>query len=431
MTTTASPPSSSVRLAIDGGVPALSSPLPGSLQGVTEIGQPEIDAVTAVLKRKTMFRFLHKPQDSESAQLENRFRAMCNVKHALATNGGTSSLIAALVGLDVGSGDEVIIPGYTYVATAAACLSVGAIPILAEIDESLTLNIADIEQRITPYTKAIIPVHMRGCVVDMDPLMSLARKHNLKVLEDCAQCNGGLYKGRAVGGIGDAGAFSMQHYKVITAAEGGIVTTQDDRVFRRAAMKHDSAMQFWRDNEEWETFAGENFRMDELRAALGLAQFDRLQGILQRTRKVKSQLRAKTIHLKKLIQQPMHDAAGDGGVIFAVFLKTQDGAKTFSQALAAEGVPNATVYNKQIPDRHIYCAWDYVMEKRTSDHTGWPWTAAHRPINYAPDMLPRTLDVLGRCISIGINQHWTEDHTSAVAGAFEKVHDELARRGEI
>jgi 8-amino-3,8-dideoxy-alpha-D-manno-octulosonate transaminase len=418
-----------VTLAIDGGPKSVPAPLPGTLHGVLEIGEEEIAAVTAVLRRKTMFRFLNKPDVSESCRLEQSYRDFCGVKYALAIGGGgTCSLIAGLVGLGIGSGDEVIVPGYTYIATAAACLSVGAIPVLAEVDESLTMDPGDLESRITPYTKAIIPVHMRGTPCDMDAIMAIARRHDLKVLEDCAQANGGSYRGRRLGSIGDAGAFSLQHYKMITAAEGGMVTTHDETVFKRAAVKHDSALQFWRENEDWPTFAGENYRMDELRAALALAQFAKLPGILERCRQVKRALRHNAAGLRHVKLQTLPDAEGDCGITFAFFLRTATMARRFSEALEAEGVSNATIYNKQIPDRHIYNAWDYVMQKRTSDPTGWPWTAAHRPIEYKPDMLGRTLQILGRCIAIGVNQKWTDAHVEHVSAAIRKVHDGLSAK---
>jgi 8-amino-3,8-dideoxy-alpha-D-manno-octulosonate transaminase len=266
---------------------------------------------------------------------------------------------------------------------------------------------------------------MRGTPCDMEAILALARRHNLKVLEDCAQANGGTYRGRPLGGIGDAGAFSLQHYKVITAGEGGILTTNDEQVYRRAAVRHDSALQFWRADEDWESFAGENMRMSELHAALGLAQFARMPGILARCRQVKRALRERTATVPGIRQQPLPCADGDCGVAFNIFLRDGDTARRFSEALAAAGVANATIYNKQIPDRHIFNAWDYVMQKRTSDPTGWPWTAAHRPIEYRPDMLPATLDILGRCVSIGLSQHWTEQHINGVATAIQQVAQQL------
>lgn len=396
----------------------MTNPFPSPLHGVTEIGAAEIAAVTAALQRKTLWRFLNTDDISESAQLEKAYREMCGVNHALAIGGGgTGALICALVGLGIGSGDEVIVPGYTYIATAAACLSVGAIPILAEIDESLTLDPGDLENKITPFTRAILPVHMRGTPCDLDPILAIARQHNLSVLEDCAQANGATYKGRPVGSIGAAGAFSLQHYKLITAGEGGIVTTNDQTVYRRAAVKHDSALQFWRDTGDWETFAGENYRMSELHAALGLAQFQRLPGILARCREVKRALHERTPFLHR---QPFRE--GDCGINFAFYRPTADAARQFSEALTAAGLPNATIYNKAIPDRHIYTAWDYVLAKRTSDHTGWPWTAAHRPIEYRPDQLPRTLDILGRCVAISLSQHWTDAHVEQAVTILRQVH---------
>lgn len=420
------------KLALDGGSKAIDRPLPGTLHGVLEIGEAEIEAVTKVLRRRTMFRFLNPPEISESSQLEAKYRAWCGVPYALAVGGGgTSALICALVGLGVGSGDEVIVPGYTYIATAAACLSVGAIPVLAEVNDSLTIDARSIEANITEHTRAVIPVHMRGTPADMDAVMAVARAHNLKVLEDVAQANGGMYKGRPLGSIGDAGAFSMQHYKVITASEGGIVTAKDEQVFKRAAIKHDSAMQFWQSDATWPSFAGENYRMDEMRAALGLVQFSRMPGILERCRGTKRALIAGTRELELLSQQPMPCGEGDCGIAFHLFARSAEAAQRFSEALAAEGVPCATIYNKQIPDRHIYTAWDYVMQKGTGDPTGWPWTAAHREIAYRPDMLPRTLGILGRCISIGLNQQWQASHVEQVVRAIRKVYDALASRGNL
>jgi 8-amino-3,8-dideoxy-alpha-D-manno-octulosonate transaminase len=412
------------KLARDGGEPHITETLPGTLHGVLQIGDAEIEAVTKVMRRGTIWRFLNDESISESIALERRYAEMIGTEYALALGGGgTSALICALVGAGIGSGDEVIVPGYTYIATAAACLSVGAIPILAEVDESLTLDPADVEAKITPYTRAVIPVHMRGTPCDMQPIMDVARRHDLKVIEDVAQANGGTYRGQMLGSFGDAGCFSLQHFKVITAGEGGVVTTNDHSLWQRAALKHDSAMQFWSEGGDWPSFAGENYRMDEMRAAMGLVQVERMPAILEKTRAAKRRLREATAELAKIQLQRLPDEDGDCGIAFAFFLPTADEAQAFSDALEAEGVKNATIYNKQIPDRHIYTAWDYVLEKRSSDHTGWPWTAAHRQIEYSTDMLPRTVELLGRCIAIGLNQDWAAHHCELVAGAIRKVHE--------
>ncbi len=400
--------------------------VPGSLLGVLEIGEEEIAEVVRVLRRKTMFRFLHDEATSESAQLERWYREQVGTDYALALGGGgTGALICALVGLGIGSGDEVIVPGYTYIATAAACLMVGAIPVLAEIDASLTLDPADVEAKIGPHTRAVIPVHMRGTPARMDAIRAIADRKGIQVLEDCAQANGASYQGRPVGSWGHAGAFSLQHYKVVTAGEAGVVTTSDPEVYRRAAIRHDSAMQFWREDADWPSFAGENMRLDELRAALALVQVRRIGGILSVCRSIKARLREGVRDLPGVRLQELPCAEGDCGITFAFFLPDPATARTFSEKLEARGVPTATIYNKRIPDRHIYTAWDYVLGQKTHDPSGWPWTAARRPIAYDRDMLPRTLDLLGRCLAIGINQQWRPHHADRVVEAIRSVHEEL------
>lgn len=429
-----------MKLAIDGGEAAVREPLPPALHGVLEIGEEEERAVVAALRQRRPFRFLNKPEESDAAKLEAGYRDLCGSRYALALGGGgTGALTCGLIGMGVSSGDEVIIPGYTYIATAAACLVVGAIPILAEVDDSLTLDPADVERKITPHTRAIIPVHMRGTPADMIPLMDIARRHGLRVLEDVAQANGGTYRGRLLGAIGDAGAFSFQHYKMITAAEGGMLVTDDETLYRRAAIRHDSAMQFWREAEggadeggAWPSFAGENLRLDEVRAALGRVQLGRLAGILERCRGIKRRLMqamAEVAEYAKWSPQRVTDEAGDCGISLSFFCESPDAARWSAEALAAEGVGAGTIYNRQIPDRHIYTHWDYVLNKQTHDTTGWPWTAARREIRYEKKMLPQTLNLLGRCVTLGISQRWSDEQVEGVAQAFRKVGGVAGSRG--
>ena len=232
------------KLAIDGGTPVAKDAFPLGFLGPMEIGEPEIEAVTSVLRSKMVFRFLDH-QNSWCTRLENHFKALTGREYALAVGGGTAALVSGFVGAGIGEGDEVIIPGYTYIATAAAVLVCGAVPVICEIDETLTMDPADVERKITPRTKAIVPVHMRGLPCDMDRLTQVAQKQGLLLIEDVAQACGGSYKGRPLGSFGEAGCFSLQQYKVITAGEGGIVVTDSPEIFQRAALRHDSAMVFW------------------------------------------------------------------------------------------------------------------------------------------------------------------------------------------
>ncbi|MBN2091737.1 DegT/DnrJ/EryC1/StrS family aminotransferase, partial [candidate division KSB1 bacterium] len=174
------------QLAIHGGTPITTEPFPTARHGAEEISDAEINAVVEVLKKKKPFRFLHEIGDSKVGQFEQMFKDYMGTKYALAVTGGTTALISALVGLEIGCGDEVILPAYTYIASAAAILAVRAMPVIAEIDNSLTLDPADIERKITPYTRAIMPVHMRGTPSRMDEIMAIAQKYHLKVIEDVA-----------------------------------------------------------------------------------------------------------------------------------------------------------------------------------------------------------------------------------------------------
>ena len=174
------------------------------------IGQEEIDAVARVINSKALFKTL----GNETVSLEKEMREYFNAENVIVMTSGMASLVSALVGMGIGPGDEVIVPAYTYIATAFAVLTVGAIPVVAEIDESLMLDASDVEKKITSRTKAVIPVHMKGYPVDMDKLMLVAKKHNILVLEDACQAVGGSFKGKKLGTIGDVGSFSFNFFKL-------------------------------------------------------------------------------------------------------------------------------------------------------------------------------------------------------------------------
>lgn len=415
---------SSEKLAIEGGEPIYAGAWPASFHGSEEFAQEEKDAVLRVLDKKRVFRFLPRGiEDSEASQLEAGYRELTGRAHALAVSSGTSALIAALVGAGVGPGDEVIVPAYTYIATAAAVISARAVPVIAEIDNSLNLDPADFERKITPLTKAVIPVHMRGVPARMDEIMAVARKAKIKVIEDVSQANGGRYRGRSLGAIGDLGCFSLQQYKVITAGEGGMIVTDDSVAYQRCLMAHDSAIRFWQGDSSIPSFPGENFRLSELAAALAVAQFGKMPAILARLRAIKARVVGQIRHVPGLTLQDVPDPEGDCGVTLIFFLPSADKAKQFSAALKAEGIPNGTMYDNTIPDRHIYRNWDYVLSKRGATGAGCPWTcgAYHGNVEYSPDMCPRSLDYLGRAILIGFSQRMTDEHADLIAAGIRKV----------
>ncbi len=251
-----------------------------------------------MLKSRYLFRYYGpKEMPSKVKALEERYAGYLGVKHCLAVNSCTSALIASLIAVGVEPGDEVIVPAYTFFASCAAVVAARAIPIVAEVDRSLTMDPLDLERKITKRTKAILPVHMRGMPAKMDKIMEMARRHNLKVVEDVAQANGGSFQGRKLGSFGDAGAFSLQYHKTITSGEGGVVATSQDLVYTRAQAYHDVAACWRKDRFAPPEFAGEiffgvNFRMSELTGAVALAQFGKMDTIVGRMKHNKQRIKS-------------------------------------------------------------------------------------------------------------------------------------------
>lgn len=415
-------------LAIDGGFPVRPTMLRAGFHGSAEIDQHEIDAVLEVLRQKRLFRFLAEgAETSKVALIEQWYCERLGCRYALAVNGGTAALIAALFGVDVGPGDEVIIPAYTYVATAAAVIAAGAVPVIAEVDASLTLDPQDVEAKITPYTKAILPVHMRGIPARMDELLAVAQRHGLLVVEDVAQSNGACYKGRPLGTMGLAGCYSFQQYKIITSGEGGLVVTDDQTVYDRARMQHDSAARFWEGSADHGRYdfviSGENYRLSELPAALVWAQRERLDPILARCRAVKRRIVAGLQDTPGIQLQDVPDPDGECGISFGFFAPSAALAQRFATDLKGENIHCGTVYDNSIPDRHIYSHWPFMMSGLAPDRRA-PWK---NPLykgavdGYSPRQCPRSLDYLGRTVMLFIDQFFTLDDADTIVEGVRKV----------
>jgi dTDP-4-amino-4,6-dideoxygalactose transaminase len=201
------------------------------------LGEEEVDAVRRVIETRRLYRY-HVEHASESTAFEREWSEKISCQHTILMSSGTAALICGLIGMGIGPGDEVIVPAYTFMATPLAVLAVGAVPVIAEIDETLTIDMKDAERKITSATKAIIPVHMCGFHCDMDAVMSVASAHGLMVLEDACQAVGGSYKGTRLGAIGDAGAFSFNEFKIISCGEGGALVTSNRKI-------HDDIPRWW------------------------------------------------------------------------------------------------------------------------------------------------------------------------------------------
>lgn len=409
------------KLAVDGGTPARRRPDPPMYPGGMLIGDEEIEQVLDTLRRRRLFRY-YGPDSGPSkvAQLEEAFARLMGARYALAVTSGTAALMCALRGLGLGPGDEVIIPAYTWIASATAVLSTGAVPIIAEVDETLTLDPADAEARITPYTRAIMAVHMRGAPAQMAEILALARRHGLAVIEDVAQADGASYRGKRLGTLGDVGCFSLQFTKVITSGEGGMVLTDDEAVWKRAVMYHDVVGGQQRGFPEDEILWGVNFRMSELPAAIALAQLGRLDGLLQAMRQRKRMLKegiAEVLAEKGLRFRQLSDPEGDAAVALIFFARSPESAQRIAEALRAENIGAFVLYDPQRPDYHVYAHWRPILEQRTWSAEENPWRWARREIRYDPSMCPRSLDLLGRAVHLNVSPLLTnEDVEETIEG---------------
>jgi dTDP-4-amino-4,6-dideoxygalactose transaminase len=421
--------SAKTKLAIDGGTPAIKHSLPQMYPGGMRLGAEEETAVLDVLRSKRLFRY-YGPYSGGSKvdEFEKAFAAYTGTVHAVAVSSGFASLVCGLAALGVGPGDEVIVPAYTWIASAEAVIAVGAVPILAEIDPSLTLDAADVESKITHRTKAIMPVHMRGAPCQMHRVMGLAQSRGLKVLEDAAQAAGGSFGGQALGGIGDVGAFSFQFNKIITCGEGGAAVTKDAETYQRIVMYHDVIGGLRNGIPKEKILHGLNFRMSELHGAIMLAQLHRLPGLLADMRGRKAALKhaiGDAAKRKGVSFRTINDAEGDTAISLVFFAPTAERAVRIAAALNAEGAGAFVIYQADRLDYHVYAHWTPIMEKRVWSENGGPWRWHDGEVEYSRDMCPRSLDLMSRAVHLDISPDMSSVNVEEVAGAIVKVLDAL------
>jgi dTDP-4-amino-4,6-dideoxygalactose transaminase len=376
--------------------------------GGMEVGAEELEALRRVIDSKNLFRYYGVGDGpGEVAAFEREFAEYMGVEHGLLVNAGSSALICGLIGAGVGEGDEVIVPAYTWNATPNAVLACRALPVPAEIDESLTLDPEDVERRITPRTRAIVPVHMRGAPAAMDALVAIAERHGLVLVEDVCQAAGASFGGRRLGTFGDAGAFSLQFNKIITTGEGGVLITRREDLYDLALDVHDCANSVRR-GVGLPKFPGFNFRASELTGAMARVQLARLEGLLARMRANHARLVTQVEGLPGLTVRRPNDDGGDAGIALIAFAEDAERARDSVAALNAEGVLAMRIYDPETPDLHVYPFWAPVLE------------AIEASGRTAPDC-PRTLDLLERSIHIDVSPLCDEQDLDEIAFAFEKV----------
>lgn len=381
----------------------------------------------ARIKGPHLFRY-YNPRPSKVAAAEQAFGRFIGVKHTLAVNSCTSALMAALRALGVGMGDEVIVPAYTFFASASVIGACNAIPIIADVDDTLTLDPRDVARKITPRTRAIIVVHMRGMPAQMDKFMALARRYKIPVIEDVAQAAGGSFRGKMLGSIGTLGCFSFDYYKILNSGEGGFLTTNDEWLYTRAQSWHDCAA-CWRPNRfaseqrEGELFCGENYRMSELQGAVALAQIRKTGLYLKGYRAAKRRIIAGLKLPEGVTFQRVADPKGDTGTNLILFLPSVEKTKWALTALQAEGVPAGGIYDHKVKDWHIYTYWDHILDRKAVARDGLPWSGAqrgHLP-KYSRTMCPQSTEYLARAIMIETHWEYSRRDCAAIAAGINKV----------
>ncbi|HET6809505.1 MAG TPA: aminotransferase class I/II-fold pyridoxal phosphate-dependent enzyme [Acidimicrobiales bacterium] len=411
------------RLAIDGGDPVLARPLDIG-RGVALLGDEERKAVLEVLESRSLFRYYGPNLLGKVEAFERGASDLIGSRYAVATSSGTAAIRAALAALGVGCGDEVVVPAFTFIATVNAVVTMGAVPVFAEIDESWGMDPADLDGRITARTAAVVPVHLENCPCDMGPLLETAARRGVPVLEDAAQSMGASYRGRALGTLGALGAFSLQLEKNVTSGEGGLVVTDDETLHLRAARYQDQGGQFvtstgsGRGEDAIEAFVGENLRMAELAGAIAGVQLTKLPGLL-------AAQRANHRRILDAIGSPpgvgfrhRPDPDGDGCSSIGFFLPDANLARRFAKALIAEGVPAGRMYR----GRPVY-ATESILQKRTASGKGGPWNCAEHPtsVEYRMGMCPRTEDLAARSALVVVAPGFTAADCDAVSEAVLKV----------
>lgn len=368
--------------------------------GSEVLGEEELAQVMEVLAGGHLARY--GPEEGFPAKVrgfEREVMERAGVKHALAVNSGTSALYLALTGLGIGPGDEVIVPGFTFVASMSAAVYARARPVPAEIDGSFNLDPDDVERRIGPRTRAVIAVHMLGNPARLDELRKLADRKGLALIEDAAQAFGATYRGRWVGGYGEVGIFSFNIYKTITCGDGGMLITDDDALYRRCFAMHDQGHSPHRLGVEVgrRPLLGLNFRMVELQGAVLLAQIGKLDRIRSHLRRNRDIVMEGLSGLAGVGFAERPDPDGDLGTHLVMVFPDAGIARKVAAELGSITLAES--------GWHVYNHMEHLLAARTATGRGCPFECPGtdpRPTGYRKGMLPRTDDLLARSMSIGI-----------------------------
>ena len=370
--------------------------------GMELIGEEEKKELLEVIESGYLFRYGSEDNPAFKAKvykLEQEVARFSGVRYAVAMNSGTSALLVALCGLGVGPGDEVIVPGYTFIASISSVVHAKAIPILVEIDRTFNLDPEDVRRKITPRTTAIMAVHMLGNPARLNELKAIADEHGLLLIEDCAQAFGATYHGKAIGSIGHAGCLSFNIFKTITSGDGGMVITDDEEAYKRFFAFHDQGHKPLRKGVEVgeRPLIGLDFRMTELQGAVLLAQLRKLDKLSSHLHQNKKRFKEQLSDMPGLEFREITDQEGECATLLTIIFPDTEIAQKVAEELGTKVVAGS--------GWHVYSNMEQILNKLTVTSEGCPFTCPYYKggeVKYWKGMLPQTDDLLSRSINISI-----------------------------
>lgn len=386
------------------------------MPGTELFGAEERKEIEDVLSTGILFRFNHDAQRNniwKAKDFEAEAKKITGAKHALAVSNGSAAILAALAASGIGMGDEVICPPFTYIATIEAVLMLGALPVFAEIDETLCLSAEGIKNAITPKTKAVCLVHMCGGNANMDEIMAVVNEHNLILVEDAGQAFAASYKGTATGLFGKAGAYSFDFFKIATAGEGGVLVTNDEATYKLADSYCDHGHDHIGNNRGMENhpIIGFNYRISELHAAVGAAQTRKVPAIREANLKNKAFLQKELSKIEGISFSKLGDDNGDSGTFLNILMPDTETAKRTVDEFNKAGVAGFNYWFTNM--YHFINQWEHIKGLKTASKLGVEVIGA--PQDYTNLNIPTTQAVVGRLISFGVRCTWTEDEMKSLA----------------
>ncbi len=390
------------------------------MPGMEFFGAAERTEINDVLETGILFRYNHEAQRNniyKAREFEAEVAKLVGAKYAHAVSSGSTAVLCALAAAGVGAGDEVIVPPFTYIATVEAVLMIGALPVFADIDETLCLSADGIRKAITPKTKAVCLVHMCGQMADMDAIMAVVKEHKLVLVEDAGQAMGASYKGVSTGLWGKTGAYSFDFFKIATAGEGGIMVTNDETAYKHADSYSDHGHDHIGSNRgmEQHPILGFNYRISELHAAVGLVQTRRVPEIIKSKNSHKQQLMNALSQVPGVSFARIPDPAGDSATFLNLLLPDTETAGRVVAELNAAGVGGFNYWFTNM--YHFINQWDHIKQMRTASALAIEKLGA--PQDYNNLDIPQAQAVIGRLISFGIRATWTTEEVVKLAENIE------------